>query len=237
MLFFFFEMNAFFENQVAAFLFLGNLLFRMSCSEAFFLIRMIDPLKVVFFSPRGQYWFTLSIWAIASTLVKLQTCRFTYFEAEALAYILSINLPKNPQFLRPHNGEFTGGHIIRLLICIADWYTMCLTVPPFHDPMSACIHYLICLRVRTHDQNFVPLIICNKIVTLLKINVPSCQINVPPCQMNDPPSQKKMSLTVKEMSPCQINFPRFWDRIMTLGTLICKRVTYLWPFLTMCTVP
>ena len=29
-------------------------------------------------------------------------------------------------------------------------------------------------RVRTHDQNFVPLIICYKIVTLHKINVPSC---------------------------------------------------------------
>ena len=26
---------------------------------------------------------------------------------------------------------------------------------------------------------------CNKIVTLLKINVPPCQINVPPCQIND----------------------------------------------------
>ena len=47
MLFFFFEMNAFFENQVS-FLFLGNLLFRMSSSEAFFLIRLIDPLKVDF---------------------------------------------------------------------------------------------------------------------------------------------------------------------------------------------
>ena len=45
------------------------------------------------------------------------------------------------------------------------------------------------LRVRTHYQNFVPLIICNKIVTLLKINVPSCQINGHPCQINDPPSQ------------------------------------------------
>ena len=39
------------------------------------------------------------------------------------------------------------------------------------------------------------------------------------------------------MSPCQINFPSFWDRIMTLGTFICKRVTYLCPFLTMCTGP
>ena len=45
------------------------------------------------------------------------------------------------------------------------------------------------IRVRTHDQNFVPLIICNKNVNLLKINVPSCQKNVPPCQRYDPPSQ------------------------------------------------
>ena len=45
------------------------------------------------------------------------------------------------------------------------------------------------LRVRTHYQNFAFLIICNKIVTLLKINVPSRQINVPPCQINDPTSQ------------------------------------------------
>ena len=51
------------------------------------------------------------------------------------------------------------------------------------------------IRVRTHDQNFVPLIICNIIVTLLKINVPSRQINIPPCQINVP--------------PCQINVPHF----------------------------
>ena len=56
------------------------------------------------------------------------------------------------------------------------------------------------LRVRTHDQNFVPLIIFNKIVTLPKINVPSRQINVPPCQMNDPPSQINVP-------HCQINVP------------------------------
>ena len=46
-----------------------------------------------------------------------------------------------------------------------------------------------CVRVRTHDQNFVPLIICNKIVTLLKINIPSCQINDPPSQINVPHCQ------------------------------------------------
>ena len=56
------------------------------------------------------------------------------------------------------------------------------------------------IRVRTHDQNFVPLIICNKNVTLLKMNVPSCQINVPPCQINDPPSQINVP-------HCQINVP------------------------------
>ena len=39
------------------------------------------------------------------------------------------------------------------------------------------------------------------------------------------------------MFPCQIHFPCFWDRIMTLGTFICRRVTYLCPFLTMCTGP
>ena len=39
------------------------------------------------------------------------------------------------------------------------------------------------------------------------------------------------------MSPCQINFPRFWDIILTLWTFICKRVTYFCPFLTMCTGP
>ena len=34
------------------------------------------------------------------------------------------------------------------------------------------------------------------------------------------------------MSSCQINFPSYWDRIITLGTFICKGVTYLCPFLT-----
>ena len=56
------------------------------------------------------------------------------------------------------------------------------------------------IRVRTHDQNFASLIICNKIVTLLKINFPSCRISVPPCQLNDPPSQKNVPR-------CQINVP------------------------------
>ena len=54
--------------------------------------------------------------------------------------------------------------------------------------------------VCTHDQNFVPLIICNKIVTLLKMNVTSVQINVPPCQIIDPPSQINVP-------HCQINVP------------------------------
>ena len=39
------------------------------------------------------------------------------------------------------------------------------------------------------------------------------------------------------MSPCQINFSSFCDRIMTLVTFFCKRVTYLCPFLIMCTGP
>ena len=39
------------------------------------------------------------------------------------------------------------------------------------------------------------------------------------------------------MSPGQIYFPRFWDRIMTIGPFFFKRVTYLCPFLTMCTGP
>ena len=39
------------------------------------------------------------------------------------------------------------------------------------------------------------------------------------------------------MSPCQINVPSFWDIILTLVTFFCKRVTYLCPFLTMCTGP
>ena len=55
-------------------------------------------------------------------------------------------------------------------------------------------------RVRTYDQNFVPLIICYKIATLSKINVPSIQMNVPPCQINDPPSQINIP-------HCQINVP------------------------------
>ena len=37
-------------------------------------------------------------------------------------------------------------------------------------------------------------------MTLLKINVPSCQINVPPCQINDPPFQINVP-------HCQINAP------------------------------
>ena len=56
------------------------------------------------------------------------------------------------------------------------------------------------VKARTHDQNFATLMICNKIVTLLKINVPSCQINDPPSQINDPPSQ----IIVPH---CQINVP------------------------------
>ena len=92
------------------------------------------------------------------------------------------------------------------------------------------------IRVRIHDQNFVPLIIYNKIVTLLKIIIPPCQINVPPCQIYDPQSQINVP-------HCQINvplsnkYPKFWDRIKTQGTFICKRVTYLCPFLTMWTGP
>ena len=34
-------------------------------------------------------------------------------------------------------------------------------------------------------------------MTLLKINVPSCQINVPLCQINDPPSQINVPLSNK----------------------------------------
>ena len=60
--------------------------------------------------------------------------------------------------------------------------------------------------------------------------------DVPPCGINDPPSQKNVP-NCQIMSPCQINFLRFWDRIITLGTFICKRVTSLCPFLTMCTGP
>ena len=56
------------------------------------------------------------------------------------------------------------------------------------------------LRVRTHDQNFIPIWICNKIVNLLKINVPSCQIHVPPSQIIDPPCQINVP-------HCQINVP------------------------------
>ena len=50
-----------------------------------------------------------------------------------------------------------------------------------HEP------YLV--RVRTHDQNFVPLVICNKTVTLPKIKVPPCQINDPPSQIKVPDCQ------------------------------------------------
>ena len=57
------------------------------------------------------------------------------------------------------------------------------------------------LRVRTHDRNFVPLIICNKTVTLLIINVPFCQINYPPSQINVPHSQINVPLSNK--------FPKF----------------------------
>ena len=59
-------------------------------------------------------------------------------------------------------------------------------------PKGTFLHEWL-VRVRTHYQNIVPLIIWYKIVTLIKINVPSRQINVPPCQINDP--------------HCQINFP------------------------------
>ena len=66
-------------------------------------------------------------------------------------------------------------------------------------PLVHALHFLP-LRVRIHDQNFVPLRSCNKIVTPLKINIPSCQINVPPCQKNDP-------LYKINVPRCQINVP------------------------------
>ena len=62
-------------------------------------------------------------------------------------------------------------------------------------------------RVCTHDQNFAPLIICYKIATLLKINVPSCQINVPLCQINDPPSQINVPPSQINVPHCHINVP------------------------------
>ena len=64
------------------------------------------------------------------------------------------------------------------------------------------------LRVRTHDQNSVPLIICNKIVSLLKINVPSCQINVPSCQINVPQYQIKARSSQIKDRLSQISVPR-----------------------------
>ena len=64
-------------------------------------------------------------------------------------------------------------------------------------------------------------------VTLLKINVPPSQINDPPSQINVP--------------RCQINVPLSNEFPNFLGqnhmTHICKRATYLCPFLTMCTGP
>ena len=74
-----------------------------------------------------------------------------------------------------------------------------------------------CVRVHTHDQNFVPLIICDKIVTLLKINVPSCQINDPTCQKNVPHCQINVPLSNK--------FPKFLrqnhDPRVARGSHIC----------------
>ena len=63
------------------------------------------------------------------------------------------------------------------------------------------------LKVRTHDQNFVPLKICNNIATLHIVNVPSCQIDVPPCQINDLPSQINDLPSQINVPPCQINVP------------------------------
>ena len=60
-------------------------------------------------------------------------------------------------------------------------------------PEKKVSSFMVC----THDQNFVPLIICSKIATILKINIPSCQINVPPCQINDPPYQINVPLSNK----------------------------------------
>ena len=79
-----------------------------------------------------------------------------------------------------------------------------------------------CLRARTHDQNFVPLIICNKIVTLFKINVPSCQIYVPPCQMNDPLSQINVPLSNK--------FPKFFRQNHDQGHLFARGSHICAPF-------
>ena len=45
-----------------------------------------------------------------------------------------------------------------------------------------------------------PPIICNKIATLFKMNVPSCRINFPRSQIIDPPSQINVP-------HCQINVP------------------------------
>ena len=82
------------------------------------------------------------------------------------------------------------------------------------------------LRVRTHDQNFVPLIISNTILTLLQINVPPCQINVPPYQINDPPSQINVPMSNK--------FPKVLGQNHDPRDIYLQ---YLCPFLTMCTSP
>ena len=60
---------------------------------------------------------------------------------------------------------------------------------------------ILLLRVRTHDRNFVPIIICNKIVAVLKTNVSSCQINDPSPQINIPCCQMNAALSNK--------FPKF----------------------------
>ena len=66
-----------------------------------------------------------------------------------------------------------------------------------HEYISVLKKKVSSFMVCTHDQNCVPLIICSKIVTILKMNIPSCQINVPPCQINDPPYQIDVPLSNK----------------------------------------
>ena len=108
-----------------------------------------------------------------------------------------------------------------------------ISVSQVTTPENICSFFL---RARTHDQILVAQIILNKIVTLLTINVPSCQINVPPCDINDPTSQINVPPSQINVPHCQINvplskkFPSLWDRIMTLGTFICKMIIYLCPF-------
>ena len=88
----------------------------------------------------------------------------------------------NECFQNPRNGEYycavevdSNGNVVRDMLGVCN--EQC-ELPGAYKQGKEVDNFSI--RVRTHDQNFTPLIICNKMLTLLK-KIPTFQVNVPTC--------------------------------------------------------